>query len=100
MKLSWFMFFKDVIVLVAGTKAGSNARLELHRQELEYRSFRLSMRSSTPSICECRTVGVVCCSDVFVKMDGVVTWEIIVHNGKICVKVELLQWRIEYERTN
>ena len=41
-EISWCMLFADDIVLVDETRAGVNAKLELWRQTLESRGFRLS----------------------------------------------------------
>ena len=41
-EIPWCMLFTDDIVLVDETRAGVNAKLELWRQTLESRGFRLS----------------------------------------------------------
>ena len=41
-EIPWCMLFADDIVLVDETRAGVNAKLELWRQTLESRGFRLS----------------------------------------------------------
>jgi len=41
-EISWCMLFADDIVLVDEMRAGVNAKLELWRQNLESRGFRLS----------------------------------------------------------
>ena len=41
-KIPWCMLFTDDIVLIDETRAGANAKLELWRQTLESRDFRLS----------------------------------------------------------
>jgi len=42
-EIPWYMLFADDIILVDETRAGVNAKLELCRQTLESRDFRLSM---------------------------------------------------------
>ena len=67
-EIPWCMLFADDIVLVDETRAGENAKLELWRQTLESRGFRLS-RAKTEYI-ECKFSKQVIQDYSIVKLDG------------------------------
>ena len=52
------MLFADDIVLVDETRAGVNAKLELWRQTLESRGFRLSMTKAEYMECKFSKQGI------------------------------------------
>ena len=67
-ELSWCMLFADDIVLVDETKAGVNVKLELWRQTLESRGFRLSRFKTEYMECKFNKQGIRDYS--IVRLDG------------------------------
>ena len=55
--ISWFMMFANDIVLIGETKKGVNKKLELWRQTLKAREFRLSRSKTEYMECNCVSLG-------------------------------------------
>ncbi|XP_016476031.1 uncharacterized protein LOC107797642 [Nicotiana tabacum] len=67
-EVPWCMLFADNIVLIDETRNGVNARLEVWRQTLEYKGFKLS-RTKTKYL-ECKFSDGTYDADVEVKLDA------------------------------
>ena len=66
-EVPWCMLFADDVVLIEETRSGVNAKLEVWRETLECKGFRLS-RSKTEYL-ECKFSEVEQDEDVIVKLD-------------------------------
>ena len=66
-EVPWCMLFADDVVFIEETRSGVNAKLEVWRETLECKGFRLS-RSKTEYL-ECKFSGVEQEEDVIVKLD-------------------------------
>ena len=67
-EILWCMLFADDIVLIDETRAGVNAKLELWRQTLEPRGFRLSRAKTKYMECKFSNQGIQDYS--IVRLDG------------------------------
>nr|XP_016513619.1 PREDICTED: uncharacterized protein LOC107830537 [Nicotiana tabacum] len=65
-EVSWCMLFADYIVLIDKTRGGVNERLEVWRQTLESKGFKLSMTKT--EYVECKSSGVSGESDMDVRL--------------------------------
>ena len=109
-EITWCMLFADDIVLVDETRAGINAKLELWRQTLESRGFRLSRAKIEYMECKFSKHGIRDYSTV--RLDGQeipmnshfkYLISIIQKDGEIKshvnhrIQVDWLKWRITIE---
>jgi hypothetical protein len=55
--ISWYMLFVDDVVLVDETRAGVNGKLELWKDSLESKGFKLSMTKTEYMMCDFNATG-------------------------------------------
>ncbi|XP_070013810.1 uncharacterized protein [Nicotiana sylvestris] len=107
-EMSWCMLFADDIVLIDETRSGVNARLEVWRQTLEFKGFKLSR--TTTEYLECKFSDKTHDADIEVKLDAQVIpkrasfkylGSIIQGDGEIdedvahCIGAEWMKWRLD-----
>ncbi|XP_060216871.1 uncharacterized protein LOC132644299 [Lycium barbarum] len=69
-EVSWCMLFTDDIVLIDETRSGVNARLEVWREALESKGFKLSMTKT--KYLECKFSNVMSEAEMEVKIEALV----------------------------
>ena len=95
-EIPWCMLFADDIVLVDETRAGINAKLEVWRQTLESRGFRLSKAKTKYVECKFSKQGIRDYSIVILDGQGIPMSIYFEHLGSIIQKDEEINSDVNY----